>query len=420
MNRKLTFTDIVERLAQVTNSPERVCELFLKELFATVSQSLIDGRNVNIKGIGTFKVVKAGSRRSVGVSGEDDTNIPSRGRVIFTPDKALAEAINEPFAHFKTIELSEQMTDELLAKVGNEPDELAESGDEGDAVTLNGTESSQAEASSAEPSSDPINDIESSENEDNQEALTPPPFKKFLSETVPVDNAETPIPPEPESESDARREPIEQPAEPKETEVDDAENSLSTENLGSAEEYSVEEDAENHVPESAAFFTEEEMRKEAKKSLVKGFIWGVLVASFLCAVVAYVAYPKQSLQYDANADSLPVDSAANAASIDSVMTDSAKSVVSAPTTNVTEKQAVVLDTLTAKMVLFRMARKHYGEAHFWVYIYQENRDKIRDPNNVEPGTVVVIPPKEKYGIDPNDKQSVNKAKRLSYEILSQY
>ncbi len=420
MNRKLTFTDIVERLAQVTNSPKRVCELFLKELFATVSQSLIDGRNVNIKGIGTFKVVEAGSRRSVGVSGEDDTNIPSHGRVIFTPDKALAEAINEPFAHFKTIELSEQMTDELLAKVGNEPDELAESGDEGDAVTLNGTESSQSEASSVEPSSDPINDIESSENEDNQEALTPPPFTKFLSETVPVDNAETPIPPEPESESDARREPIEQPAEPEQTDVDDAENSLSTENSGSSEEYSVEEDAENHVPESAAFFTEEEMRKEAKKSLVKGFIWGVLVAAFLCAVVAYVAYTKQSLQYDANADSLPVDSAANAASIDSVMTDSAKSVVSPPTTNVTEKQAVVLDTLTAKMVLFRMARKHYGEAHFWVYIYQENRDKIRNPNNVEPGTVVVIPPKEKYGIDPNDKQSVNKAKRLSYEILSQY
>ena len=68
MNQKLSFPDIVEQLAQTTNTSKRVCELFLKELFATVSQALINGRNVRIKGIGTFKLTNVGHRHSIDVN----------------------------------------------------------------------------------------------------------------------------------------------------------------------------------------------------------------------------------------------------------------------------------------------------------------------------------------------------------------
>ena len=60
-----------------------------------------------------------------------------------------------------------------------------------------------------------------------------------------------------------------------------------------------------------------------------------------------------------------------------------------------------------------MSRKHYGRYEFWVYIYEENKDKIANPNSVSPGLVVVIPPSEKYGIDKNDEESVRKAKEIA-------
>ena len=62
MNAKITFPEIVDLIAESTSTTKRVCELFLRELFATVSQSLIDGEDVKIKGVGTFKVTYTGKQ----------------------------------------------------------------------------------------------------------------------------------------------------------------------------------------------------------------------------------------------------------------------------------------------------------------------------------------------------------------------
>lgn len=79
---------------------------------------------------------------------------------------------------------------------------------------------------------------------------------------------------------------------------------------------------------------------------------------------------------------------------------------------------IVTDTVQGTNYLSRIARRHYGKDIFWVYIYEENKDKIQDPNNICPGTVVVIPPADKYGIDPKSKASIQNAERLSGKILS--
>ena len=79
---------------------------------------------------------------------------------------------------------------------------------------------------------------------------------------------------------------------------------------------------------------------------------------------------------------------------------------------------VITDTVTSQIVLSTLSDRYYGSPWFWVYIYEENRSKINDPNNVRPGTFVVIPPAEKYGIDAKDKASLKKAQRLSWEILN--
>ena len=74
MNSKLTFVELVDLVAQSANTSKRVSELFLKELVAQVSQALIEGEEVTVKGLGHFAV----ERRQRG--GE------TTPQVTFTPD----------------------------------------------------------------------------------------------------------------------------------------------------------------------------------------------------------------------------------------------------------------------------------------------------------------------------------------------
>ncbi len=76
--------------------------------------------------------------------------------------------------------------------------------------------------------------------------------------------------------------------------------------------------------------------------------------------------------------------------------------------------AVVTDTVRAGNFLTKMARRHYGDSKFWIYIYLENKDKIADPDNLPDGLVVTVPPAAKYGIDAADKGSVRKAEQLAW------
>lgn len=62
-------------------------------------------------------------------------------------------------------------------------------------------------------------------------------------------------------------------------------------------------------------------------------------------------------------------------------------------------------------LITNMAKKHFGNKCFWVYIYEENSAKLGNPNKVNSGTVVVIPDASKYGIDANNPESVKKPAR---------
>lgn len=41
--------------------------------------------------------------------------------------------------------------------------------------------------------------------------------------------------------------------------------------------------------------------------------------------------------------------------------------------------------------LSQIARRHYGDPTFWVYIYEANRDKIENPQDIQPGILLRIP-----------------------------
>lgn len=65
-----------------------------------------------------------------------------------------------------------------------------------------------------------------------------------------------------------------------------------------------------------------------------------------------------------------------------------------------------------------IALEYYGSKVFWVYLYEYNKNRIGDPNNIPVGTEISVPSPEVYGINARDKASVAKAAALQTELLS--
>lgn len=86
----------------------------------------------------------------------------------------------------------------------------------------------------------------------------------------------------------------------------------------------------------------------------------------------------------------------------------------APRTSVLRESRT--DTITKKRHLATMAQEYYGNEAYWVYIYRENMDKYHSLRNYVPGTVVHIPPFDKYRTSPDHAQNLRDAKEMSKEL----
>lgn len=62
--------------------------------------------------------------------------------------------------------------------------------------------------------------------------------------------------------------------------------------------------------------------------------------------------------------------------------------------------------------------KYYGNKIFWVYLYEHNKSRIHDPNNVPIGTEIEVPAPELYGIDAHSRESIKRASVKQTEILT--
>ncbi len=379
MNNKITFPELIERIAGLTNTSKRVSELFLKELFGVVKECLEQGVSVKIKNLGTFKVTEIATRKSVNVNTGEEMEIPAHRRVSFTPDKTLAEAINAPFEGFETVILDDDVS-------------------EADLQELSATDEGKI----------------SKEDVEIAEEILPPLFDKDV--TMMTSNSDDCI----DSSLDLNKE---ESQEKEELHVGNEGNNVSKEDVEPVVTNNVEEQVDNvdeaiapisTIAEDENFDEYKEVKSEKRKSFMWGFLGGILVC-ILIGVVAigvcdscfgdFVPYSKT--------EKVSTDSIETSPKLVDTVSHKKDSVI-----EIKEKAPVVItDTVRADYYLTKMSRKYYGRYEFWVYIYMENKDKISNPNKVSPGLVVVIPAPEKYGIDKNSEESVQKAKELAEKIL---
>lgn len=67
--------------------------------------------------------------------------------------------------------------------------------------------------------------------------------------------------------------------------------------------------------------------------------------------------------------------------------------------------------------LAQIARRHYGQTEFWVFIYEANRDKIEDPGNLPVGIELEIPDLSIRLIKMNETQALEEAQRVKERLI---
>lgn len=114
----------------------------------------------------------------------------------------------------------------------------------------------------------------------------------------------------------------------------------------------------------------------------------------------------------------PAEPVEKVESITTLNDTSTTSITSA--TSATSITSITTDTVRADYYITDMARKYYGNKDFWSYIYEENADSLGHPEHIHPGQILVIPDAAKYGIDPENKESLKRARALAIDIYGRY
>ncbi len=286
--------------------------------------------------------------------------------VKFEPDKEIAEAINMPFSCFEAVELNDEVTDEILN---------AQEHNEFSSENVNVTTDGEIEMSDIEQ---PVADDELCAAEPEQDDCTE------------VDTDGSPL-----------------------SSADNDDNTPDSIPEFAPMEEETEICEQEYVPDDSS---QEPSRKMS---------WAIAVICLILGlIIGYCVYPIMNNNKELNDNSLGIaiaDTIGN--SVDDTLAllveDSAKIVVDYDSTCIA-KSIVVYDTISRNRFLTTMSREYYGRMEFWVYIYEENKANLGNPNRIKPGTAIVIPPVEKYGIDKNNPDCVEKAKLKAMEIYAPY
>lgn len=414
MNKKITFPELVDAVATITNTSKRTSETFLKEFFATITEALTRGENVKIKNFGVFKLVEVGERKSVNVNTGEEMQIPSHVKVSFTPDKSLADSINTPFASFETVVLSEDLSEDDLRKLSSY-----------DKIETEIVEKSLEESL------------------DNEEIVVPPPFNPHKNDEGENFASDEQVSEGIESDEQLKKdEAVVDGQSPVDESIDDAQGEKEesdeigneSENLVKSDSETIEKDAQTAEEQQKELEETDETdckqcryykysryyrRYSRRKNFAKGFLCGSVTMLFIAGIAAY-AYLLLTTDYVEptscerdNVEALVVNDVVKGS-------DTTIAVVDSVVKKVEETPVLRYDTISRSRFLTSMSRTYYGDYHFWVYIYEENKDFLENPNAIPPGTVVVIPPAEKYGIDKNDPESLKAAIDKAAEIMKPY
>lgn len=407
MNRTIALPALVAELARTNNCADETASEFLHALARVVSKGLAEDGTVTVSGIGIFKIIDK----------------PGGTEVDFLPDAELAAEVNAPFSLFEPVELAagvsaadldmETATETDVPEVpyAPAPAETEEATEPAAPVIPEPAKPEIPAGLPPVPVADPVTDT--IPDTSVPEAETEPE-----TETVPEPQRKPETEPQPEPAPEPEPIPTPQPA-PKPRTINET-YSQTTRTYTAATREPVREERIVKVVDRRP--NRSTVALAAVIALVAGLVIGYLAYDWLnfngprnveISAEKVNVHPAVPVVFETDTTAtevVPADTARNAAAAaENRAAQSARATEKAP--------EIVTDTVGGRRYLSVIARQHYGKDIFWVYIYEENKDRISNPNNVPEGLVVVIPPAEKYNIDPASKESVHAAERKANEIM---
>lgn len=440
MNERLSLQDLIDLLAKKQEITKKEAEVFLRELIAVISETIESNESVKIKDFGTFKLVKVNARKSVDVNTGEAIEIAAHYKLSFTPDKLLKEAINRPFAHFESVVLEEGVSFDNIEK--DETVNIEEADEEEDV---------SVDEETNEVSPTPTADSHQVTNED----FTP----ELVSEDTTIIETENTAP----HTEEKQVEEINNREEETRQSDNEAITPNETENIPEplTDEVSEERILEykQRIEEAKLAAKEKDLEyerlvketrqaaKRRKKFVSLGFFIFLIIAAFLIGGLYFQEIAKfltegptgngntaivadnQNID-EQKTDTLAVssDSITKAKEQDSIATVTEKTLPSEnsikPQTQKTEQPTatkgntpLAIITIEPGNTLRNISLKYYGHKSFCVYIYEENKDKIKNINSIPLGTKLTIPSPSKYGINIQDQASLDKAKAKERELF---
>ena len=408
MGEKMNIQSLADWLGEKHQMSRKNADGFVRAFFALIEEALEKDKYVKVKGLGTFKLIEVESRESINVNTGERFWIQGHTKISFTPEPALKNTINKPFAHFETVLLNENTVFDDVPMESDSEDEESPSF----SVTP-GTFEEPSVMAPEEPVPVPEESLPVTEEPTiitSEEIVTTP------EESLPVTEEPSVIPSE---------EPVSAPEE--------SVASL-TSSLG---DVPVDKEPIVNPPvkeTSVAEATTSNHSSSSSESSAMKYFFGVLVLLMLLCVgaVAYmywpdlfdanevqareesvaVQVPSQSDQEELTnqketetvTDSLPVSEPVKSeekpagqpqpAAPRALQTESSAPQVSqvlSPSEEYEIAGTLTRHTIKEGETLTKVALRYYGTKALWPYIVKHNPTVITNPDNVPYGTTVQVP-----------------------------
>lgn len=379
--RIITTNDIAALMQKRVQCGDKIAGSFLHELSQVVALALATDGYLNIDGLGVFRAT---------------TDVDGKPNVEFAPAESLATSVNAQFSIFEPVELADDVTEKTLEEAPvPEPISMPE-------PEIAAEKEESAPEPEPEPESEPEFEPEQ-KSEQKPEAQTTAKKLPTVNEALGARTIRIETPPTIKFET---------PADPLPVRVEQR------------EPMPVRVEHDQPAPPAAEGHSNLTLVFAAVAALLLGVIIGLTVGYGLWHTPSVSEIPGAMNTVGTDQTVAAADNATAADTVEIVTIDAEKVEVNAATADSiaaareaalrSSSTAVVTDTVRAGNFLTKMARRHYGDSKFWIYIYLENKDKIADPDNLPNGLVVTVPPAAKYGIDAADKESVRKAEQLAW------
>lgn len=379
MDNKITIIDLAEGLAKRKHIQRKDAEQFIRTVFETIQERLLEGDPVKVKGLGTFKLITVNSRESVNVQTGERIVIDSHSKVSFAPEKALSDRVNRPFADFETVPLNDGTKTEDMEKI-DLPEEEATVEPTPEPVQAPLAEIVEHAPEVAQPEADEIVLPEPEVVEPEPEAIVKPiseevePAPEVVEptpeETNPIPEVVEEIVPEPIVEEEPKAEPID--------EVQSAPAAFM--------------DNQNDKPADA------EAVEKKSRNLTRWFL--LLMLLLVAALILFLLFGPKG--YDGEAvereDTTQVEQKDTIEAVPTTPTKPTKSPeeLAADYPQVPNGEYWIVGTKTTHVLekgedLSKLALEHYGDKKLINYIIQFNGYSMQKASNLFVGTEVKLP-----------------------------